>query len=375
MRNKQEILISSGAFILTGAFISFLLLIRIDHIGQAILIGFFYSVVLVGALTFVRNFVIRKLTVFPIAQQWFFRSIIYTITISFSYLIGVLFQAIVLTPPDQIRQVIVDRVWQTFVELVSSPFDLEFSRIFPDLQQPVFIVFFAVLIFIACISLIGSFVEVKWRENRSRQMRANAELHTLKSQIEPHFLFNTLNTITSLIKQDPDKAEDMIIQLSEILQFRSLHAKNECIGLGDEISFTKKYVRLLEARFEDSFRVKWHEEFHDPDFKVPVLILQPLIENCVRHAWQDKNKMLEIDLILRKNEGNVELNVVDNGIGISENLLKKLPVKNHALANISERLQVMYGKNNLLTLKSISGESTTVTIHLPENCHDQNNTS
>ena len=375
MKSKHDIIVSTGAIVLIGAFISFLLLIRIEHVWQALLIGYFYSIILVGSLSFIRKYVVRKLTVLPIVQQWFFRSIIYTITISFAYLLGLLFQTLVLTPLDQLQQVVLNKIWQTLVELVSSPFNLEFSRIFPELQQPIIIVFFAVLVFIGVISLLGSYVEIKWRENRNKQLRDRAELHTLKSQIEPHFLFNTLNTITSLIKQDPNKAEEMIIQLSEILQYRSIYAKKDCVPLKDEISFTKKYVKLLEARFEKTLNVSWHENFQESDFKVPVLIFQPLIENCVRHAWQDKNKMLELNITINLHKGSAQILVADNGKGIPAQMLNKLPISNHALANIAERLQVMFRKNNLLSIDSIPGEGTTVTINIPESCYDQSDNS
>jgi LytS/YehU family sensor histidine kinase len=276
-----------------------------------------------------------------------------------------------LTPLDQLRQVALNKLWQTLVELISSPFNVEFSRIFPGLQQPIIIVFFAIFVFIGVISLLGSYVEIKWRENRNRQIRDRAELHTLKSQIEPHFLFNTLNTITSLIKKNPEKAEEMIIQLSEILQYRSINTKKDCVRLNEEISFTKQYVRLLEARFEKTLKVTWHENFQQSDFKVPVLIFQPLIENCVRHAWQDKNKPLQLNITIHLHDERAHIIVADNGKGIPAQMLTKLPLSNHALANIEERLQVMFRKNNLLHIESVPGEGTTVTIKIPNSCYDQ----
>lgn len=375
MKIKQNILMSAGAVALIGAFISFLLLIKINIFWQALTIGYFYALVLVISLNIVRIFVIRKLTVFSIAQQWLFRSFIYTITISFAYLLGLLFQTMILTPYYQLQQAVLNKIWQTLVELVSYPFNLEFSRLFPELQQPIMIIFFAVLIFIGIISLLGSYVELKWRDNRNKQLRDRAELHTLKSQIEPHFLFNSLNTITSMIKEDPDKSEELIIQLSEILQYRSIHAKGNCVRLSEEISFTKKYISLLTARFEKSLKISWYENIRQTDFKVPVLILQPLIENCIRHAWNDKDNTLKIDISIQQQDSTLQMTVTDNGRGIIPQVLEKIPVPDHALANIYERLHVMYKKYDLLKVESTYGQGTKVTIKIPESCHDQSNHS
>ncbi len=370
MKIRQNMLISSGAVIVIGAFISFLLLIKIQVFWQAVLIGFFYSLILVFSIQIVRKYVVLKLTVLPIAQQWLFRSLTYTITISFAYLIGLLFQTLLVTPNLQMQQILLNKLWNTVVEFISYPFNLEFSRFFPELQQPVIIIFFAILVFIGIVSLLGSYVELRWRENRSRQLRDRAELHNLKSQIEPHFLFNTLNTITSLIKDDPEKAEELIIQLSDILQYRSVNAKKDCVRLVDEIDFTKKFVNILTTRFDETLTVSWFENFDDKNFKVPGLILQPVIENCIRHAWNDKNKSLSITVSVIQVGSGIRMTVMDNGRGILPQILKKIPIPDHALANIQERLQVMYKKSNLLTVESEYGQGATVTLTIPENCYD-----
>jgi len=370
MKFKTNTLISAGAVILTGAFISFLLLIKIEAIAQALLIGYFYAIVLVLSLNVVIKYVTRKLLVFSITQQWVIRSFIYLITISFAYLVGLLFQTLMLTPVDNLQQVIRDKIWQTLVELISYPFSLEFSRIFPGLQQPLIITFFAVLIFIGIISLLGSYVEIKWRDSRSKQLRDRAELIALKSQIEPHFLFNSLNTIASLISENPNKAEQLLIQLSEILHYMSFYAKKECVELEKEISFTRKYTSLLLARFDKLLEINWDEELSSNNFNVPVLLFQPVIENCVQHGWGDRQKKLHINISIKMDNNSLIATIVDDGKGIPSRILDKIPVPDHALANISDRLHLMYKQNDLINISSKTSNGTEVTITIPESCND-----
>ncbi len=370
MKLKQNILLAAGAVLLIGAFISFLLFVKTEDFWLALVIGYCYALFLAISVALVRKYVLHKLIVLPIAGQWVLRSVIYTVTISFAYLLGLLVHTLLVTPYDQLKQMVQDRFWQALVAFISDPLHPDFSRFLSDQQQPILIIFFAVLVFIGVISLVGSYVELKWRTSRDRQLRDRAELNTLKSQIEPHFLYNSLNTVISLIKVDPDKAEELIIQLSEILQYRSIYAKRSCVALHDEITFTKKYANLVQARFDSSMQITWDVAVKDPDYPVPVLILQPVIENCIQHAWHDKKKMLEIQISIKQDTSALQMTVTDNGRGIILNRLNSLPIPDHALANIHERLHVMYHKTDLLQLVSTPGHGTMVGITIPDKCYD-----
>ena len=201
-------------------------------------------------------------------------------------------------------------------------------------------------------------------------MRERAELLALKSQIEPHFLFNSLNTIASLIGRDAQKSEQLLLQLSEIMQYMSLNARKTCIGIQEEISFSKKYCTLLVARFEGLLEIQWDEKITRNDVQVPVLIIQPLIENSVRHGWTEREKTrFQIDIDIHDDGDQIRIVVSDNGRGIPARILQKLPVPDHALANIAERLELIYKKNGLLKVHSIQNEGTSTYITIPENCH------
>jgi sensor histidine kinase YesM len=370
MRSKTNLFFSAGAVLILGAFVSLLLQIRISNWFHSILIGYFYALSLVTALLLTNHFVLGKIRILSSVQQWLIRSLVYVIAISFSYLTGLIFQTLILVPFERIREAILSRFWTGFVQLVSIPFDAALQQILPDMQQPLVLTFFTILFFIGMISLVISYVEMKWRTNQQELLRERAELLALKSQIEPHFLFNSLNTIASLIGRDAQKSEQLLLQLSEIMQYMSLNARKTCIGIQEEISFSKKYCTLLVARFEGLLEIQWDEKITRNDVQVPVLIIQPLIENSVRHGWTDREKTrFQIDIDIHDDGDQIRIGVSDNGRGIPARILQKLPVPDHALANIAERLELIYKKNGLLKVHSIQNEGTSTYITIPENCH------
>jgi sensor histidine kinase YesM len=165
----------------------------------------------------------------------------------------------------------------------------------------------------------------------------------------------------------------LIVQLSEILQFLSYHAKNDCIPIREEIIFTKKYIALLEARFGEKLKIEWRENLRDDSFNMPVLILQPIIENCIRHAWSEDKDQLSMHISLIQNQQSIQVTVEDDGRGIHPQRLNKIPIAGHALANISDRLSMCYHNQNLLTVSSVLNKGTKVNIEIPENCLDDSN--
>jgi len=187
----------------------------------------------------------------------------------------------------------------------------------------------------------------------------------LKAQIEPHFLFNSLNTIASEIKNAPEKAEQLIIKLSDILRYLFDNSSLEMIRIGEEISFLKKYADLIQARFDKKIQINWHNSLQNGNTEIPVLLLQPLIENALRHGWKENNDPLTINISIEENNQGIIFIVKDNGQGIEAGRLQKLPIPGHALANIKERLHLNFEKENLLEIESKYGHGTTVSILLP----------
>ena len=354
------------SIIVIGGFLSFLFLTITDSTTDALLIGYFYAIIIVVILSIVQNTVIKKLNVFNPVQQWTLRSFIYTISISTAYLIGLLFQSAILEPKGSFTEFIGEKFWASFVSFISSPLDLEIANsLFKEEYRIALIPFFAVIILIGLVSLIGSYVEMRWQQNRQQQAVNKAELTALKAQIEPHFLFNSLNTIASEIRNAPDKAEQLLIKLSDILRYLFDNSSRETIRIEEEISFLKKYTDLLQARFDKKIKIIWDNSLKNRNVEIPVLLLQPLVENSIRHGWKENGEPLIINISIEEDDPGIVFIVKDNGQGIEPGISQKLPVPGHALANIKERLYLNYNKENLLDIKSDYGQGTTVSILLP----------
>jgi hypothetical protein len=169
LRYKVYILVMFIIAVL-GGFLSFIFLAKTELVSKALLVGYFYALTLVLVLIFVQKVVVAKLKIFNTIQQWTLRTFIYMITLSVVYLNGLLFQTIILTPRISFGKILSDKFWSSFVSFLSSPLDLQFSEsIFKDEYRGILIPFFAVLILIGLISVIGSYVEMRWQQNKQKQ--------------------------------------------------------------------------------------------------------------------------------------------------------------------------------------------------------------
>ena len=366
IRERIGIFIPLLVVIILGGFFSFLFLAITTSTKDALYVGYFYAIIFVSIIIIVQKLVITKLTIFSPVQQWIFRSFVYMISICTAYLVGLLFQTFILKPDITITDFIGKTFWSGFVSFISSPMDLEIvNSIFQDEYRSALIPFFAVIILISLVSLIGSYVEMRWQQNRQQQAIDKAELTALKAQIEPHFLFNSLNTIASEIQNNADKAEQLILKLSDILRYLFDNSAKEMISIDEEINFLKKYADLIQARFGDHIQIKWHNTLQNRDIEIPALLLQPLIENSIRHGRKETADVLTITIDFSETDHGVLCTVTDNGQGIEPNKLKILPTNGHALANINERLHLNYKISKLLTIESEYGQGTTVSISIP----------
>ncbi len=366
MKPLQKLLVSIGAVIALGAFLTFVLLAQTDLLSQALLIGYFYALSLFAAIWTIHRFIAAKLAIFSIAQQWALKTILYTIAISFAYLTGLVFQALILMPVESVQETIIDNLWKGLVYLVTLPFSQD-SVFIPywGNNRDVLIPFFAMLFLIGLISMVGSFVEIRWKTHRQQLALERAELAALRAQIEPHFLFNSLNTIVSLVKKDPGQAEQLLIQLSNILRYLFQYSAQETIELKREIEFTREYLNLLKARFGKKLRIDWVQTIHNDAQKIPVLLMQPIIENAIRHGWPVEDRPMELQIQVNEANNGLTISIADNGCGISPEKLKKLPIPGHALDNISERLFLQYRRKDLLKITSEDSAGTTVEIRIP----------
>lgn len=194
----------------------------------------------------------------------------------------------------------------------------------------------------------------------------NSELNFLHAQIQPHFLFNTLNTIITYCRKDPNIAREMLMDLSTYLRGKfDYDSENMKISLKDEIKLIKSYLTIEKVRFGDRLEVVYDID-EDIDITVPCLIFQPLVENAVKHGLKGNIKGVKIDIVVRKTDDNIIMLVKDNGKGIDEDTRVKLLKQESSgvgINNTSKRLKLYY--NTDLIIKSAKNEGTCITIKIP----------
>lgn len=190
-----------------------------------------------------------------------------------------------------------------------------------------------------------------------------ARLKALTSQINPHFLFNTLNSVSSLIRLNPEEARVMVHKLSRIMR-RLLRQQDNLTPLRDELAFIDDYLSIEMVRFD---KLHFSKEV-DPqtlDLLVPSMILQPLIENSIKHGLGAKVEGGTIRLRTLLADGRLRLLVEDDGVGIPESRLATLFEQGIGVSNVNERLKVIYGKQYRMSIDSKPGEGTRTEIDLP----------
>ena len=189
MSRYQKILITLGAVVIGGFFLSILFFPKTESIYKALSIGYFYAVTATIVFLLVHKLMASKLTVLPAGQQLIVRSLLYTIAISFAYLAGFVFQTIVLLPFQDVQNAVIDNAWKGFIYMISSLFKGETSEeMFSSEFQTISITFFAMIFLIGLVSIVGSFVEVRWQDNKKKRAIEQAELLTVKAQHERDML-------------------------------------------------------------------------------------------------------------------------------------------------------------------------------------------
>jgi sensor histidine kinase YesM len=227
-------------------------------------------------------------------------------------------------------------------------------------------------------AVLGIYYLVQYyQENRERELKTaelelkasqltnqltQVQLQALKAQINPHFLFNTLNMISSLMYEDVRAADKMISKLSSFLRMTFDKGTSQKLPLGQELEFVKSYLDIMKARFPDKIQIKITAKDVD-DLLVPSLLLQPLIENSIKHNNLSNNSyQLNINAYIKDDKLMIEIS--DNGVGIKGNLLDAFN-KGVGLSNTKERLQQLYGVKHKLELHNNIEGGLQILIELP----------
>lgn len=203
-----------------------------------------------------------------------------------------------------------------------------------------------------------------------RELLAQSELKALQAQINPHFLFNAINTIVSLTRTKPDEARRLLLHLGNYFR-KNLEQNVDEVDLSKEIEHVNSYIEIEKARFGDKLEMEYNIE-ENIDCKLPPLILQPLVENAIKHGVLGKIEGGKVEIIARDIGIGTELIVKDNGVGIPKDKLnsllkEKTPKDGIGLKNVNERLVNKYGPEYGLRIDSEVNKGTIVSMVIPKN--------
>jgi two-component system, LytTR family, sensor kinase len=207
------------------------------------------------------------------------------------------------------------------------------------------------------------FFEARGRELRTAQLETDlvsAQLESLKMQIQPHFLFNTLNAISQLFHEDPHRAERMMSRLGDLLRMTMSHGARQLVPLREELDFVNGYLDIQRTRFPEQLNVSVDVPADVQAALVPPLLLQPLVENSIKHGILPAGRRGGVSVDAKRLERSLRLTVADNGVGFTN-----VGVRGMGLDNIEKRLQKLFGPRSQFTVSSTVGRGTLVTIDLP----------
>jgi LytS/YehU family sensor histidine kinase len=208
--------------------------------------------------------------------------------------------------------------------------------------------------------------------DRERNLAADAKLDALRAQINPHFLFNILNTIASKARTDPEEARQLLLRLSDFFRY-AVRQDGHFAEFGQEYFFVRTYLSLEQARYGDRLRVRYDIDPQVLTAHVPVLTIQPLVENAVKHGLADKLEGGTVTLKARVDPltRTTTIQVADDGVGMPAVALEDVTsgaVKANGgvgLRNISERLQTLFGERYQLDVQSTEGDGTVIDLRIP----------
>lgn len=216
-------------------------------------------------------------------------------------------------------------------------------------------------------NLISAQIEIDNVKEQAKLL-VKAELKALQYQINPHFLFNALNTISYHCRKQPETAKKLLTYLADYYR-HSLVDSNALIPLKQELQHISAYINIEMARFEERLKVIYIMD-EECDFALPPLIIQPLVENAVKHGIQPKAEGGKITIEITKHDNHFKLSVKDNGLGIDDSRLEQIlrfdtTIKSIGLSNVHKRLITMYGLDYGLNIESHKDIGTTVSFKIP----------
>jgi len=206
------------------------------------------------------------------------------------------------------------------------------------------------------------------QEQEMRKLAAEAELRALRAQINPHFLFNALTTIGYLIQTAPERALETLMRLSGLMR-GVLKSADEFVPLGEELDLVEAYLDIERARFEDRLQVHIDVPWELRNLRIPALVIQPLVENSIKHGISECVSGGEVRISARLDESTMIISVADTGLGVNETALARRQSRGLGLSNVKQRLE-RYGSTNAVSLRSTTGLGTTAEVRIRLNDAD-----
>jgi signal transduction histidine kinase len=277
-------------------------------------------------------------------------------------------RSVVVHAPAAVVTAILVVAFQTLWYQAFNPYPLGGSSVAPWFWQyfrQYFIVGF--MVYWAVVGVYHAFTNYfRYREreleaSRARTQLTEARLHALRMQLHPHFLFNTLNTVSALLADQPGEARRVIAQLGDLLRASLRTDALHLIPLEDEIAFLREYLDIEQIRFGDRLEVSLRVAPETLRAAVPSFLLQPLVENAIRHGIAPRDTAGRMWVSAERVNGSLVLHVMDNGPGVPAR-----PVtEGIGLANTRRRLDELYGAEQMLSLSARPGGGLDVRVELP----------
>jgi two-component system LytT family sensor kinase len=211
---------------------------------------------------------------------------------------------------------------------------------------------------------IWNAIRVERKLEEQGRLLLEARLDALQRQINPHFLFNTLNSITSLVRSQPELAREMIVKLANILRVL-LKDRDAFVPLSEELAFTDDYLDIEVVRFGEKLKVVKEIADETLDVVVPGMLLQPLIENSIKHGLEPRISGGTVTLRSRIDDGMLVVEVEDDGVGLQANREFSPSGAGIGMRNVRDRMEVQYGRRASVEINSRPGRGTKVTLRMP----------
>ena len=234
----------------------------------------------------------------------------------------------------------------------------------PRLDGPWSFVFNGVLAYASILAIHQAIIH--FRKYQEREFRLQqSQLQILKMQLHPHFLFNTLNTLVQLIHENQMAAERMVINLSDMLRISLYQMSEQEVTLKQELEFVEMYLEIMKARFGNRLQVQMNIDPQTLRAYIPTMILQPLVENSIRHGISPRKKGGHIEIRAIHTAGMLQVSVIDDGNGIEAGGQYLSSRSSIGLVNTRARLHYLYGSQHRFELHNSPGFGVTVCLSIP----------